>query len=453
MVKVSVIMPSLNVADYIEDSIKSVLAQDMDDMEILCIDSGSTDGTVDIIRKYEALDNRVRLIHSDVKSYGYQVNLGIRQAKGDYIGIVETDDRICQEILPVMYAAALKYDLDSIRCNFYFCEHLGGRKINRPCRPLADAGYSDMYGKVICPSDYPKILDTDWPVWAGFIRKKLLIDREIWCNESPGAAYQDLGFSVELYAECERAMYLDKFYYLYTFDRSESSIRQNKSMLQVAGEYQRLYNDKVIRKDRFDKIRHTLDWKMLNSFIGMTHLVLPMVDYNINSPLFSEPYQWLSKQIRQEFGGDYSDNICEVSNDTIERAEFLLSDASRYAERLREENQISARNRQALADGIHRKNGRIVIFGCGIRGERLLESLILVEHSSSIQIIIDAATDNNTKLWGGSFCEIDVISPEMAVQKYSNDIFIVANKYHYDDIRQQLQNLGVRKNDIIVFEP
>lgn len=453
MVKVSVIMPSLNVADYIENSITSVLAQDMDDIEILCIDAGSTDGTVDIIKKYEALDNRVRLIHSSVKSYGYQVNLGIRQAKGDYIGIVETDDRICQGMLPVMYAAAAKYDLDSVRCNFYFCEHLGGRKINRPCRPLAEAGYSDMYGKVICPSDYPKLLDTDWPVWTGIIRKKLLSDREIWCNESPGAAYQDLGFSVELYADSDRTMYLDKFYYLYTFDRSGSSIRQNKSMLQVSGEYQRLYDDKVIASDRFEKIRRILDWKMLVSFVGMTRLVLPMVDYDIYSPLFSGPYQWFSHQIRQEFGGEYSDNICKISDDIITRAEALLTDVSAYAVRLNAEEQQSAHNRQILADSIRRKNGKVVIFGCGIRGRRLLECLVFIEHGADMEIHIEAATDNNARLWGGSFCGIDIISPESAVQRYGGDIFIVANKYHDKDIGHQLQNLGIGEDSITVFEP
>lgn len=453
MVKVSVIMPSLNMADYIEDSITSVLAQDLDDMEILCIDAGSTDGTVNIIRRYEAFDTRVRLIHSPLKSYGYQVNLGIRQAQGDYIGIVETDDRVCPGMLSGMYDAAVKYDLDSVRCNFYFCEHLGDRMISRPCRPLADAGYADLYGQVICPSDYPELLDTDWPIWTGIVRRELLTERGIWCNESPGAAYQDLGFSVELYAESERALYLDQFYYLYTFDRAGSSIRQNKSMLQVAGEYQRLYEDKVIAAERFEKVKRTLDWKMLVSFVGMTRLVLPMADYDIHSPLFSVPYRWFSQQISREFEGDYSDNICRISDDIITKAEVLLADVPAYAVQLKEEEQKSAQNRQILADSIRRKNGKAVIFGCGIRGGRLLDCLSLIEHDTDIKVLVDAATDNDMRLWGGTFCGIDIIAPELAVHRYGGDIFIVANKYHDKDIRHQLQCLGIGEDSIIVFEP
>ena len=121
IIKVSVIMPSLNVAQDIRQCLESVINQTLRDIEILCIDAGSTDGTREILAEYAARDARIRLIESPVKSYGYQVNLGIRKAQGDYIGIVETDDRIQPDILLLLYETAEKYRLDSVRCNFYFC--------------------------------------------------------------------------------------------------------------------------------------------------------------------------------------------------------------------------------------------------------------------------------------------------------------------------------------------
>ena len=78
--KVTIIMPSLNVADYIEECIKSAVFQTLKEIEILCIDAGSTDGTLEILQRYADMDRRIRLINSDRRSYGYQVNLGIRQA-------------------------------------------------------------------------------------------------------------------------------------------------------------------------------------------------------------------------------------------------------------------------------------------------------------------------------------------------------------------------------------
>ena len=91
---VSVILPSLNVARYIRECIDSVRNQTMQQIEILCVDAGSTDGTLEILEKYVAVDARIRIINSDQKSYGHQVNLGIEAARGQYIGIVETDDFI-----------------------------------------------------------------------------------------------------------------------------------------------------------------------------------------------------------------------------------------------------------------------------------------------------------------------------------------------------------------------
>ena len=93
-VKISVIMPSLNVSEYIDECIQSVLNQKFADIEILCIDAGSTDGTYEKLEDYKMRDNRIQLLQSDKKSYGYQVNMGIKKATGEYIAIIETDDYI-----------------------------------------------------------------------------------------------------------------------------------------------------------------------------------------------------------------------------------------------------------------------------------------------------------------------------------------------------------------------
>ena len=95
---VTVVMPSLNVAEYIEGSVRSVMKQTLDSIEILCIDAGSDDGTIEIIKELKEEDDRISLIVSPVRSYGYQINHAIKQAKGEYIAIVETDDYVSPEL-------------------------------------------------------------------------------------------------------------------------------------------------------------------------------------------------------------------------------------------------------------------------------------------------------------------------------------------------------------------
>ena len=112
MPEITVIMPALNVAKYIRTCIESVINQSFTDLEILFIDAGSTDGTVEIMQEYASKDSRIQLIHSDKKSYGYQMNMGISLAKGKYIGIVETDDYIEEDMYEVLYEACVRNNAD-----------------------------------------------------------------------------------------------------------------------------------------------------------------------------------------------------------------------------------------------------------------------------------------------------------------------------------------------------
>lgn len=117
--KISVILPSLNVKQYIEQCIESVLNQTLEDIEIICVDAGSDDGTLEILKKYSELDSRIKLIHSDIKSYGHQLNLAIEQSKGEYIGIVETDDYIDENMYEVLYDLTDNGVVDISKVNFY----------------------------------------------------------------------------------------------------------------------------------------------------------------------------------------------------------------------------------------------------------------------------------------------------------------------------------------------
>lgn len=113
--KVSVVIPSLNSIDYYEECINSAVRQDLKDIEIICVDAGSNDGTRDIIAKYMKEDPRVRLIEPDMRSYGRQMNLGIDAARGEYLFILESDDYIESDTLSYYYGIAKENDLDFVK--------------------------------------------------------------------------------------------------------------------------------------------------------------------------------------------------------------------------------------------------------------------------------------------------------------------------------------------------
>ena len=130
-VKVSVILPSLNVADYIRECIDSVLQQSLQELEIICIDAGSTDGTREILEEYANKDSRITILHSDMKSYGRQVNMGLKYASGDYIAILETDDWIAPDMYRCLYELAVKEHLDYAAADFDMFRTIRSQRANR----------------------------------------------------------------------------------------------------------------------------------------------------------------------------------------------------------------------------------------------------------------------------------------------------------------------------------
>ena len=91
-------------------------------------------------------------------------------------------------------------------------------------------------------------------------------------------------------------------------------------------------------------------------------------------------------------------------------------------------------------------NSQVVIFGAGIRGKRLLQQI------GKYDIIVNAFCDNNSSIWGDDIAGIKIYGLDTIISKYPNVIFLIANKYHYIEIRQQLLDKGITEDGIVVFE-
>lgn len=210
-VKVSVIMPSLNVADYIMECLDSVVNQNLKEIEIICVDACSTDGTAEILTQYAESDSRITVMSSEVKSYGYQVNLGFAAAKGEYVAIVETDDYIKNDMYEILYAIAKDNDLDYIKANFAQFKGSGKARTFTHRKIVDDV----FYDRVLYAGDEQSVFIGSVYPWAGIYRRKLIIDNNIRLNETPGASYQDNGLVFQVYAYGKRGYFTNKeFYYL-----------------------------------------------------------------------------------------------------------------------------------------------------------------------------------------------------------------------------------------------
>ena len=120
MVKVSVVVPVYNVQKYLKKCLDSIVNQTLKEIEIICVDDGSTDSSGEILDQYAAKDKRVRVIHKKNTGYGNSMNIGFAAATGEYIGIVESDDFAELNMFETLYKVAHKNDLDVVKSSFYF---------------------------------------------------------------------------------------------------------------------------------------------------------------------------------------------------------------------------------------------------------------------------------------------------------------------------------------------
>ncbi len=215
--KISVIMPSLNVGGYIRQCIESVTGQSLEDIEIICIDAGSTDQTLDILNEFGQTDSRITIMHSDKKSYGYQMNQAIDAAKGEYIGIVETDDYIASDMFESLYNLS-KGRIDVVKANFYHVEEDGTIR--------KDTGKKGMVkeNEEFTIEDAPAIIKAHPSIWAGIYRRDFLDENGIRFIEEAGGGWVDNPFFYETAFAAESIIYNDEAYYYYReFNPASSS--------------------------------------------------------------------------------------------------------------------------------------------------------------------------------------------------------------------------------------
>tara|TARA_R100000935_G_scaffold27031_2_gene47149 strand:+ start:7478 stop:8791 length:1314 start_codon:yes stop_codon:yes gene_type:complete len=127
--KMSIIVTAYNIENYIRESLDCVLAQTLQDIEVIVVDDGSTDATPDIIREYALRDPRITPILFDSNTIGgvaTAANAGIDVARGDYIGFADGDDLYDKHMFARLYDAAVEHDADLAMCGYTLLDTLTG---------------------------------------------------------------------------------------------------------------------------------------------------------------------------------------------------------------------------------------------------------------------------------------------------------------------------------------
>ena len=235
MAKVSIIVPTFNVEPYLTECMESITNQTLEDIEIICINDGSTDGSLAILKSYAEKDPRIILVDKENGGYGIGMNIGMSKATGEYIGIVEPDDFVPVNMFGDLYKIASENDLDFVKADFYRFERATNGDMFLSYNHLDRT--DKYYNKVFDPSHTPEAIRFIMNTWSGIYKKSFLDKFNIRHNETPGASFQDNGFWFQTFAFATRAMIIDKPYYMNRRDNPNSSVKNVQKIYCINVEY------------------------------------------------------------------------------------------------------------------------------------------------------------------------------------------------------------------------
>lgn len=235
-VKVSIVMPVCNVEQYLRECIDSCINQTLRDIEIICVNDGSTDSCSEILREYAEKDERVKVVNKDNAGYGHTMNLGMDLAQGEYIGIVESDDYVELNMYETLYNIAVSNELDIVKSDFCRFTHDDKGAIKKELNRVA-ARAPELYNTVTSAAEDQRVFHLVMQTWSGIYRKEFLDKHNIRHNETPGASYQDNGFWFQTFMHAKRVYFYDEPFYMNRRDNPNSSVHNKGKVYCMNEEY------------------------------------------------------------------------------------------------------------------------------------------------------------------------------------------------------------------------
>ena len=417
-IAVSVVLPSLNVKKYINECVRSVRAQTLKNIEIICVDAGSTDGTWEELQEIANIDARIALVHSDKKSYGYQVNLGMAMARGEYVAIVDTDDMIRSDMYEKLYEIAKREDADFVKANYEEFSTQEDQVIIKKIVPIVTD--ESLYD---CIVDIEKEQQCFHPqttaTWSGIYKRSFLEQNNIYHNETAGASYQDAGFYLQTYMFAKRAYFVNQPFYMYRVDNPNSSVVNPNKVYCICDEFDFIWN--VVEKN-----------EQLKTFQG------------ILSWMFYKKYKRNIERIAEEFRGEFLERFAADYNGLKEKD--ILSKEHFLPEEWEELEDICAKGAKFYEEILGKKEQflqelsclpQLIIYGAGKVGREIFQGLEKKEN-----VICFAVTDGdveNTVLDGK---EIRCIKELKAYTQSGYVVVAVMHAEYRDKMVKETQNVG-----------
>ena len=261
MPKVSVIVPVYNSEKYLKECLDSILSQTMADIEIICVNDGSTDGSYDILDEYKSKDSRIKIINKPNTGYGSSLNLGILESRGEFIGVVESDDYIEPTTYELLYKYANQYSVDLVKCDWYSFSSKNGRNKNKCMSSIPNS----LVNSIQEGGRAELMFEVFPPIWTFLYRRSFLLDNKIRFLETLGASYQSVSFVFKTLSLTKKVYLTSTPLIHYRKDNPSSSINNKEKVYFICKEYDEISSFLNKHSDLRSKL---LTKKFINEYLG-----------------------------------------------------------------------------------------------------------------------------------------------------------------------------------------
>ena len=377
MYKLSVIIPVYNVENYLKECLDSITNQTVKDIEIICIDDGSTDNSPKILKEYQKKDSRIKIITKENGGQASARNLGIKEAQGEYIAFIDSDDFIEPEMLEKLYTKAMDNNLDIAMCKI--------ATYNNQTKEIKDNVWYYMLGifrdfeKEIFNHKDTKEFTCNIAVtpYNKIYKTSLIKDNDILFPE--GLIFEDEKFFYDTYLRAKRVSIIPEFLYYYRVNRKGSTVDIEKE-----NDYTDIIEISKQIRQTFKETNNYEDYKYL---LNNRLIHLQLARFTETSPKYREKFFNQLKEDLQRIlkDQDIKDNL---ESDVEIRVEKILKSKDYEEFKRLDENKIFS---VVMAS-----------YNCGQYLDETINSLIGQSFSfgSNIQLIIvdDGSTDNTEEI-------------------------------------------------------
>lgn len=375
MIKVSCIIPIYNASCFLESTIQSIRDQKLNDVEIICVDDCSDDNSLEILRRIQKSDERIKLYKLENHSGAAKCrNFGLCQAVGEYVVFLDADDEFYPDMLSKAYCTAIDKHADLVIWNSKWIpvtikdgEEIFGIAKDRG-RTYLEVPQENVDINILKWADYVP--------WNKLVRRSILLEKEILFQDIPSD--NDVFYSLQVTLNAHKIVFLGSVLMTYYYGRRNSLTQtrlEKKSSIVAAYaccyEYIKSHNHvKISSQDYLNYVFESLQSQLIDSSSGDC--------------------------AKQSILSDLKDNpvFKTVLEECIYDAEIKLHNRVFVDRILNNVNVIGENYYNYYVDEIKKfwqdskkKQRKIALWGCGVLGKRFLD--MLAEQNITIDYVID----------------------------------------------------------------